>query len=919
MSSHRPLVGSFDVDSNSFIDEVQAEEHEQHSGDDSIVSRVVKGNFDTISLSFVVAYPDDNRNRPGMASKLAGPFDRVLRVILLLTSGHATSSSQRRLEKQADWVRFRKVLMIKLQNIGVVVRVIRSAAYYSSPSTYSQIGRKLIMYGSYSTNDLRCLPIVCLHESPLNYIWLAVPLVNCWSPPITVETVGAWVWLETGQGTAARVLVILLGAALMGNAGACFVLGAASQQPKSNLRAHKIRVGVAFGVLKIQPSTHITCIGARVAVRITHSVSHAITREWVCRSWVPTDRDRTHAQANLQAQLQSAIDLGVPPLIMIDQSPAELRSVDRSLLAFCYLVTHLLLFQSALSQNYTFVMSTNPETTVVTEAAPQDQSYQTRVQDHLNNAIRSINNVVSLLSQPTPTPTSKPGAPMRDHYPPSVIEKFKEYSRDCSKDLKEASELSAKWHSEIATQYQKTISEHATTKKKLEDTEKLLSAEALDLDHARKAVDAANEVVVTCETQLNTDKQKHDQAKTAYDQLEEKLKNPPLLDMIIDGMNAVESGGMSSTLDLIRRSNEILELKTKVEAAQTIYDKSKKKQEEEKKKLEEKQSDVTGHEEHILGLKKHKDRLESELETLKSHKQSLAELNSRKLEGSTGVLFAGAGNIDSFLSMRTVIQSIDNFTKLINSKGGINTHLVEMDSSAAESFVAGIRKIVDLSGDTAATHISSQWSFVTEPVEDAKFILGGSGRNTERENIPRRQREKTKPTEEGKGIGAYTSHVVPCICYDIFYAHTIRFGRPPSSLGGSAPVAPRFGVPPLQHSPPSICRSWPKTTGAPKTLGQLALSCSALPCIHGRFATKPAETQNRDLAGACRKSRDYCFTPCRLASDLPASGLAHTECRGTAGLGRPPTSQTRGRAPLVHPRCFAAAGVPKSYRSGSHS
>ncbi|KAF8683263.1 hypothetical protein RHS04_01983 [Rhizoctonia solani] len=351
-------------------------------------------------------------------------------------------------------------------------------------------------------------------------------------------------------------------------------------------------------------------------------------------------------------------------------------------------------------------MSTNPETTVVTEAAPQDQSYQTRVQDHLNNAIRSINNVVSLLSQPTPTPTSKPGAPMRDHYPPSVIEKFKEYSRDCSKDLKEASELSAKWHSEIATQYQKTISEHATTKKKLEDTEKLLSAEALDLDHARKAVDAANEVVVTCETQLNTDKQKHDQAKTAYDQLEEKLKNPPLLDMIIDGMNAVESGGMSSTLDLIRRSNEILELKTKVEAAQTIYDKSKKKQEEEKKKLEEKQSDVTGHEEHILGLKKHKDRLESELETLKSHKQSLAELNSesRKLEGSTGVLFAGAGNIDSFLSMRTVIQSIDNFTKLINSKGGINTHLVEMDSSAAESFVAGIRKIVDLSGDTAATH-----------------------------------------------------------------------------------------------------------------------------------------------------------------------------------------------------------------------
>ncbi|ELU36699.1 hypothetical protein AG1IA_09279 [Rhizoctonia solani AG-1 IA] len=29
----------------------------------------------------------------------------------------------------------------------------------------------------------------------------------------------------------------------------------------------------------------------------------------------------------------------------------------------------------------------------------------------------------------------------------------------------------------------------------------------------------------------------------------------------------------------------------------------------------------------------------------------------------------------------------------------------------------------------------------------------------------------------------------------------------------------------------------------------------------------------------------------------------------TAGLGRPPTNQTRGRAPPVHPRCFAATGV----------
>ncbi|ELU36522.1 hypothetical protein AG1IA_09436 [Rhizoctonia solani AG-1 IA] len=42
----------------------------------------------------------------------------------------------------------------------------------------------------------------------------------------------------------------------------------------------------------------------------------------------------------------------------------------------------------------------------------------------------------------------------------------------------------------------------------------------------------------------------------------------------------------------------------------------------------------------------------------------------------------------------------------------------------------------------------------------------------------------------------------------------------------------------------------------------------------GRFATKPAESQNSDLAGACSESRDDRFTSCQLASDLlhrPAS------------------------------------------------
>ncbi|KAH7320384.1 hypothetical protein B0J17DRAFT_685528 [Rhizoctonia solani] len=39
--------------------------------------------------------------------------------------------------------------------------------------------------------------------------------------------VGTWVWLETDQGIAARVLVILMSVAFLGNAGVCFILGAA--------------------------------------------------------------------------------------------------------------------------------------------------------------------------------------------------------------------------------------------------------------------------------------------------------------------------------------------------------------------------------------------------------------------------------------------------------------------------------------------------------------------------------------------------------------------------------------------------------------------------------------------------------------------------------------------------------------------
>ncbi|KAF8679834.1 hypothetical protein RHS04_04811 [Rhizoctonia solani] len=40
-------------------------------------------------------------------------------------------------------------------------------------------------------------------------------------------------------------------------------------------------------------------------------------------------------------------------------------------------------------------------------------------------------------------------------------------------------------------------------------------------------------------------------------------------------------------------------------------------------------------------------------------------------------------------------------------------------------------------------------------------------------------------------------------------------------------------------------------------------------CTSGRFATRPVESQNSDLAEVCSDSREDRFMPCRLATDLP--------------------------------------------------
>ncbi|CEL57045.1 hypothetical protein RSOLAG1IB_08298 [Rhizoctonia solani AG-1 IB] len=217
MSSHRPYFESQDASSEPLTYEAQ----QNYSGQRPTNGGTVKG----------------------LASKFAGPLDRVLRIVLLLTSGYSTASSQRRLEKQADWGRFRKVLMIKLQNIGVVSGLLLASNVNllcigpTRRMTYVTCLASIYMSLLSIIFGLLCLwSIVGVHPSRLKelskqtylfyYLNSTPSLFGGMSALAFFVAVGAWVWLETDQGIAARILVVLLGAALIGNAAVCFVLGA---------------------------------------------------------------------------------------------------------------------------------------------------------------------------------------------------------------------------------------------------------------------------------------------------------------------------------------------------------------------------------------------------------------------------------------------------------------------------------------------------------------------------------------------------------------------------------------------------------------------------------------------------------------------------------------------------------------------
>ncbi|CEL57043.1 hypothetical protein RSOLAG1IB_08296 [Rhizoctonia solani AG-1 IB] len=173
---------------------------------------------------------------------LTVPIERLGRVVLLLTTGYATEEEQRRLEKNADWTKFRKVLMIKLQNIGVVSGLLLAAntnLLCMGPTrrmTYVTCLASIYMSLLSIVFGVLCLwSIVGVHASRLKelskqtflfYYLNATPSLFGGAAALAFfVAVGAWVWLETDQGVISRVLVVLLSAALMGNAAACFALG----------------------------------------------------------------------------------------------------------------------------------------------------------------------------------------------------------------------------------------------------------------------------------------------------------------------------------------------------------------------------------------------------------------------------------------------------------------------------------------------------------------------------------------------------------------------------------------------------------------------------------------------------------------------------------------------------------------------
>ncbi|KAF8719239.1 WD domain, G-beta repeat, partial [Rhizoctonia solani] len=92
-------------------------------------------------------------------------------------------------------------------------------------------------------------------------------------------------------------------------------------------------------------------------------------------------------------------------------------------------------------------------------------------------------------------------------------------------------------------------------------------------------------------------------------------------------------------------------------------------------------------------------------------------------------------------------------------------------------------------------------------------------------------------------------------------------------------------------------------------------------CTSGRFATKPVESRNSDLAGVCSESREDRFVPCRLATDLPHRLASYTPSAAArlcvSFLSHTPSHKLRELVWAAHPRARLAVGRPRSTLAAS--
>jgi len=168
---------------------------------------------------------------------------RIVRIARLLTFGYQDDKVwTERYLKQADWESFHSVLNQKIQNIVVVSGLLLSASVnllctgplhrmtYTTViasicgSLMSIIFGLICMWSLVGQKPAR-LKKLTRRSGLFQYLYSSPSLFGGGAALAFFVAIGAWVWLDLDSSLTTRILVILLSAALLANAGACFVLG----------------------------------------------------------------------------------------------------------------------------------------------------------------------------------------------------------------------------------------------------------------------------------------------------------------------------------------------------------------------------------------------------------------------------------------------------------------------------------------------------------------------------------------------------------------------------------------------------------------------------------------------------------------------------------------------------------------------